>query len=70
MPDRNDVMHTGNLHITRNGAGWPGPLPDRPHPACMDIRPAVGSNADPIGARPGKGIIGTWLGPGRQGREW
>ncbi len=41
------------------GAGW---VPPRRH--------ADGSDADRIGAWPEKGILGTQLGPNRNGRKW
>jgi 3',5'-cyclic-AMP phosphodiesterase len=52
----------------------PDPIEDDVEPAWPGWSPparyADGSDADRIGARPEKGILGTQLGPNRNGRKW
>jgi len=56
----------------RDARGWQDQ--DRVEPAQPDWTPperaADGSDRDRIGAWPEKGILGTQLGPNRQGRKW
>lgn len=38
--------------------------------AVLATAKGIGGDADPVGAWPERGVLGTQLGPNRNGRQW